>query len=253
MTPDERQLVSGLIDRLANVPPAPKDPDADALIRTLAQRQPDALYLLVQSVLIQDMSLQQAQQRIGELERKVATLENQPAQAPRNTASFLGGALPARPASAGTTAPTGAPMGAPAMGAPAAAPQPAGYPAPNYQPQPQPAAPAGGGFLRNAASTAAGVVGGALLFQGISSLFGGHGGGLGGGTGGASPWATAAQQPTEVINQTVNNYYGNQPPADDGSQYAADNSSNYDDGSNGYQDASYDDGGDGGGDDSSWT
>jgi hypothetical protein len=30
----------------------------------------------------------------------------------------------------------------------------------------------GGGFLRSAAATAAGVAGGALLFQGISSLFG---------------------------------------------------------------------------------
>jgi hypothetical protein len=37
------------------------------------------------------------------------------------------------------------------------------------------------GFLRNAASTAAGVAGGALLFQGINSLFSGHHGGLLGG------------------------------------------------------------------------
>ena len=41
----------------------------------------------------------------------------------------------------------------------------------------------GGGFLRSAAATAAGVAGGALLFQGISSLFGNHyaGGLMGGG------------------------------------------------------------------------
>ena len=32
----------------------------------------------------------------------------------------------------------------------------------------------GGGFLRSAAATATGVAGGALLFQGISSLFGNH-------------------------------------------------------------------------------
>src|SRR5262249_22280089 len=36
-----------------------------------------------------------------------------------------------------------------------------------------------GDFLRNAASTAAGVAGGALLFQGIRSLFSRHQGGLG--------------------------------------------------------------------------
>ena len=33
-----------------------------------------------------------------------------------------------------------------------------------------------GDFLRGAATTAAGVAGGALLFQGINSLFSGHGG-----------------------------------------------------------------------------
>jgi uncharacterized protein len=32
----------------------------------------------------------------------------------------------------------------------------------------------GSGFLRQAATTAAGIAGGALLFQGIESLFGPH-------------------------------------------------------------------------------
>ena len=42
----------------------------------------------------------------------------------------------------------------------------------------------GGGFLRQAAATAAGVAGGALLFQGISDMFGhGYASSLGGGTG----------------------------------------------------------------------
>jgi hypothetical protein len=41
-----------------------------------------------------------------------------------------------------------------------------------------------GSFMRTAGTTAAGVAGGALLFEGVSSLFGGHGfggGGFGGG------------------------------------------------------------------------
>ena len=57
---------------------------------------------------------------------------------------------------------------------------------------------AGGGFLRSAAATAAGVAGGALLFQGISSLFGNHyaGGLMSGGM-------------TPGLGETVvNNYYG---------------------------------------------
>jgi len=57
---------------------------------------------------------------------------------------------------------------------------------------------AGGGFLRSAAATAAGVAGGALLFQGIESLFGNHyAGGLM--SGGMTPG---------LGESVVNNYYG---------------------------------------------
>ena len=56
----------------------------------------------------------------------------------------------------------------------------------------------GGGFLRNAAATAAGVAGGALLFQGISSLFGGHNAGLGG-----IPAAGLAGIPTDASRDSL--------------------------------------------------
>src|SRR5262249_1957446 len=62
----------------------------------------------------------------------------------------------------------------------------------------------GGGFLRSAAATAAGVAGGALLFQGISSLFGNH---YAGGLMGAGM--------TPGLGETVvNNYYGNDAGSD---------------------------------------
>ena len=55
------------------------------------------------------------------------------------------------------------------------------------------------GFLRSAAATAAGVAGGALLFQGFESLFGPH---YAGGLSGAGM--------TPGLGETVvNNYYGN--------------------------------------------
>ncbi len=44
-----------------------------------------------------------------------------------------------------------------------------------------------GSFLRGAAQTAAGVAGGALLFQGINSLFSGHSGLAGGALAGTLP------------------------------------------------------------------
>jgi hypothetical protein len=56
-----------------------------------------------------------------------------------------------------------------------------------------------GGFLRQAAATAAGIAGGALLFEGIQSMFGHHAGGILG---------NAAAQPG-LSETVVNNYYGN--------------------------------------------
>ena len=68
MTPQERQLVDDLFDRLSKVESAPRDPDAAAAIaqglRTCAQR----VYALVQTVLVQDEALKQAHHRIEELE-----------------------------------------------------------------------------------------------------------------------------------------------------------------------------------------
>jgi hypothetical protein len=62
---------------------------------------------------------------------------------------------------------------------------------------------AASGFLRSAAATAAGIAGGALLFQGIQSMFGHGFGGAG-----------FAQQPG--ISETIVNNYGtaDQPPPD---------------------------------------
>jgi hypothetical protein len=69
-------------------------------------------------------------------------------------------------------------------------------------------------------ATAAGVAGGALLFQGIENLMG-HGGGFGGGN-----------QPTEVVN----NYYtdgSTNPSQDDGYNVADNDTSDFDGGDDG--------------------
>ena len=50
----------------------PKDPEAEALIRQAMAEQPDLPYYLVQTVLIQDLSLHNAQNRIADLEKQLA-------------------------------------------------------------------------------------------------------------------------------------------------------------------------------------
>jgi hypothetical protein len=207
MTPQEKDLLTTLLDRLKNTPRQPKDPEADGLIREATTAQPDLPYYLVQTVLIQDLSLHQAQQRISDLEKQLA--EAQQAARPSAT-SFLGGLFGHQaPAPSSAPPPAGPWTRSPQVAAaPPAQPyaQP-GYPPPGYG---QPAGggflgggAGGGGFLRSAAATAAGVAGGALLFEGISSLFGNH---YAGGLMGAGM--------TPGLGETVvNNYYGNDAAA----------------------------------------
>lgn len=189
MTPEERDLIAHLLDRLGKSAGQPKDPEAEAMIREAVGRQPDAPYFLVQTVLIQDMALATAQSRIAELERRAATA------APPQPTSFLGGLLGRSPSPNAATG-SGGPWGRPA--ASSAAPD---QPPPAAQ-QAMPAMASGGsGFLRQAAATAAGIAGGALLFDGIRSLFGYHAGGILG---------NMPMQPG-LSETVINNYYGDDP------------------------------------------
>jgi hypothetical protein len=52
MTPQERQLVDQLFERLATLEREPRDPDAERAIREGVARAPNALYALVQTALV---------------------------------------------------------------------------------------------------------------------------------------------------------------------------------------------------------
>ena len=90
MTPHETALVTILLERLKKTDSLDKDPEAETLIRQTTAEQPDTAYHLVQTVLIQDLSLHAAQNRIAELEKSLAEATTV-SFLPR---SFLGG-LPA--------------------------------------------------------------------------------------------------------------------------------------------------------------
>ena len=68
MTPQERQLVADLFERLAALENEPRDPEAEQAIREGLAKAPHAVYALVQSVLVQDEALKQADAHIRELE-----------------------------------------------------------------------------------------------------------------------------------------------------------------------------------------
>jgi uncharacterized protein len=204
MTPQEQQLITELFARLKQTPAQATDADADQLIRKGVMENPEAPYLLVQTVLIQDMALSQAQHRVAELEHQLAEAkEASSAQPSQPATSFLGGALshflggaPSRdsvpPASQPPAPP---PAAAPGWNQSAANPASFGGAA-----APGMMSSASSGFLRAAATTALGVVGGQLLFQGIQSMFGQHAGSI-----------LSGQSMQPALSETVvNNFYGDQ-------------------------------------------
>ena len=68
MTPQERQLIDDLFDRLAKLESAKRDPEAMSAIMQGLRSAPNAVYALVQTALVQDEALKRADARIQELE-----------------------------------------------------------------------------------------------------------------------------------------------------------------------------------------
>jgi len=202
MTPQERDLLTNLVSRLRQAPAQDIDSEAEAMINDLVDEKPDTPYVLAQTVLIQDYALHQAQDRIADLEQQLQ------GQAPKKSGGFLSAIF--------------------GGGDPPPQRQQPQYQQQNYQQsyqaQPQPAyapppsgpwgAPAQPSFLRSAATTAAGVAGGALLFQGIQSLFHPGYGGFGGGFGPAGFGGGFVPQPG-ITETVINNYYDNPNPGSD--------------------------------------
>ncbi|RSL15898.1 hypothetical protein EDE15_1404 [Edaphobacter aggregans] len=194
MTAQEQQMLQDLTERINSTQLQEKDPDAAQFLQQTLGRNPDALYILAQTVLVQQYALDQAQKQLADARGQLDAVRQQP----KHATSFLGNLLgrddePSRPAP---------PPPLPAQ--------------PQYTPVvyggqpsvPGYGAPQSGGFLRSALQTATGVAAGALAFEGIESLMHGfgHGGGYGSGFGGFGE----SNRPEEIVN----NYYGDATPSE---------------------------------------
>jgi uncharacterized protein len=200
MTPQERQLVDDLFDRLSKLESAPRDPNATAAIAQGLRIAPNAVYALVQTVLVQDEALKEAHQRIEELENQSTPPQGQSGGFLDNMRGAIfgqgqpSGSVPnVRPPEVGSR---------PVWNSGQVLQQQAGhYDQGGYgqqhdqggygQPNGGPQAPMGGGmmsggpmgggmmgggggsFLGTAAATAAGMVGGSLLLNSFRGMMGG--------------------------------------------------------------------------------
>ena len=192
MTPQERQLVDDLFDRLARLETSPREPDADAAIAQGLRRAPNAVYALVQTVLVQDEALKRADARIQELE---GSAQQQPPGGFLDSMrdAILGpgqnrGSVPSvRPGDSAQRGPVwnsgqawgqadarmgGDPRNAdPRMNDPRLNDPRAGNPGGGLFGGGN--AGGGGSFLGTAAATAAGVIGGSMLMNSIRGMMGG--------------------------------------------------------------------------------
>jgi len=233
MTPQERQLVAELFDRLSSLESERRDPDAERAIAEGLARAPNAPYALVQTVLVQDEALKRADARIRELE---ANLGIEP---PRESGGFLDNmrdtlfgrrddgrdlGRSSVPSVRPGERPMGVPPGFRTGGQESTGPM-GGGPMGGAPMQPQ--GGSGGSFLGTAAAAAAGVIGGSLLLNSIRGMFDqpahAHGAfdpGLAGG--GRSPWGSDASG-SDLSREAGLNDVGSSRSAghDDGNQRTA--------------------------------
>jgi hypothetical protein len=204
VTPQEEQLINSLVERVNQTQLQEKDPDAEALLGKGLSSNPDALYILAQSVLIQNIALDQAKAQVAQLQQQVQQARQQPAHATSFLGNLLGHHDPPPPPPQPVYMP-------PQQGYVPPPPPPPGYDPQYAQPQYVQAGPTS--FLRGAMQTAAGVAAGALAFEGVESILHGMGGfghpgfGMGGFGMGPSMGMMGGGFERPVEETVVNNYY----------------------------------------------
>jgi hypothetical protein len=209
MTPQERDIIGRFIARVGGAQqfgsggsvPATQtslpaiDPEADRFISDQFNANPSARYRITQMAFVQEAALAEAQNRIKQLEYALQQAQQQQQQAPQQSRGLFGGLF----GGGGQQ-------------------QPNYQQQPQYAPPPQPSYPpgyqpgmfrsGGSGFLGSALTTAAGVAGGVLAADALTSMFSGHGGGFGGGGFGGGGFGGGFGGEEVVNNETVINNYG---------------------------------------------
>lgn len=185
MQNEEQRLIEGLFQRLQETEQqsGARDAQADRLISDYVRQQPAAAYYMTQSILIQEAALKRLHAQVQALQNEVATLKTQQPASGGFLSSLFGGgrSQPQQPTGGWNSAQQTA--------------------APNYAPPPAPATSRAGGFMSGALQTAAGVAGGVVLADMLTSMF--H-----------------HSQPEEIVNiieqplEPVTNFSDQQNPGD---------------------------------------
>jgi hypothetical protein len=186
MNSEEQTLIDGLFSRLqqAETDSAPRDAQAEARIKEHLTRQPAAGYFMTQAILVQEAAIKSLDEQNKQLTQQLQQLQDQLQQAKTQAAPapgsggflssiFGGGPRASQPAPTQSAPPSSGGWREPGRSSFGTQPPQQNFAASQqgYAPQQQAPAAAGSSFLGGALKTAAGVAGGVMLAQGISSLF----------------------------------------------------------------------------------
>ncbi|MGB9418435.1 MAG: DUF2076 domain-containing protein, partial [Acidobacteriaceae bacterium] len=139
MTPQEEKMLDDLMARVDSTRLDEKDPEAAQRIEEWSERNPNAAYILAQTVLVQNYALEQARAQIQNLQQQMAQHPALPQQTKPAT-SFLGGLFGHKDESHSPQAAYAQPQPqqgyapVPQYAAPQQYGQSAGYPPPGYPP-----------------------------------------------------------------------------------------------------------------------
>jgi uncharacterized protein len=235
MSPEEKSVIGGIFERLKGAATTQRDAEAEKFIADQIKLQPYAPYVMAQSIYAQEQALTAQQQQISQLQAQVQQFEQYAQQVQQQqsqgSGGFLGGLFGggARqtppPPQLMAKGPMGQSMGnQPGYGQQAPGPwgQQPGGPAPGpWGQQAQPQQRGGMGFLGTAAMTAAGVAGGMLAANALTSMFSGSkdmGQSASAAGTGAAAEAPASHQPASY-EEPGNGSYAQEASYDDGSSY----------------------------------
>lgn len=228
MNEQEREVIADIFRRLEQVANEPRDPEAERFIADKLRQQPYAPYAMAQAIFIQERALTNLQAEVEELRAEVEEARRQPQQSAGILSSLFGGGARAQPETYRQEEPLrprqASPWGGPSVPQrdyrdPGMQQAGAGGPWAGAMGQPR----AGGGFLQGALSTAAGVAGGMMMANALSSAFGGKHGGADAADQKAGPTDTAAADSVTDDASITNSLYDNpQEQPDDYSDFGGD-------------------------------
>lgn len=181
MTLQERELITSFLQQMTLAQAEQKDPEAEALIREASAKQPDIAYLLVQRYIGLEYALQAANAETARIQGELNQLRSTSSNSFLNNANAWG-KLPNTNSALAPAAGSIVPIQSSSQQRPPSA--------------ATPASSWGSGMLGTVATTAAGVVAGSFLFQGIQGLMGHHN---------PSSNTAANPQPAESNKMAANN------------------------------------------------